>query len=428
MIRSLSPLGRVPVVCLAALSCVLVVAPLRAQQPVQPPAATAPAPQKEPASGLVWDDRPSFRFGKGSHVDLRARVQTDYLVKGDAETEDLTFGDRLSMRRRRVGIEGELFNRMEFQVDAAIGESQPWRDVYADFRVNTALQIRGGRFKVPFSLEQLTSSANIDFLERAAAVRDLSPSRDIGVMVHGRLANRLLKYEAGLFENDAAARLWTAGSPRTVAGRITVAPLTDGKTRGSDAFEVSAAVVRSDLPEGRSGLTDQLVAGEDVFRAMFVNGSRTRIGGSVALRSRHADLTGELIRSMDTRRGQAIDDGDLSDLIYTGGYVSGLWHLVPGKGRKRGPSPLRALDIGARFDRLTFGSGNQDDEPFLNPRADHVATIGKNTWTVGVNWHLNRWMKVQANTLREQLVDPLSLLPLSATPIWSTILRFQVAM
>ncbi len=424
MIRSLSPLVRIPVVCLAALFCVLAAAPVRAQQP----AAAAPAQREEPTTGLVWDDRPSVRFGGGSRIDFMARVQTDYLVKSDAEAEGLTSGDRLSVRRRRVGIEGELFNRIEFQVDGAIGASQPWRDVYADFRVHRALQIRGGRFKVPFSHEQLISSANLDFLERAAAVSDLSPSRDIGVMVHGRVANRMLKYEVGLFENDAVARLWTAGSPRTVAGRITVAPLTEGKTRGSDAFEISAAVVRSDLPEGRSGLTDQLVIGEEVFRAMFVNGSRTRVGGSVAFRSRRADITGELIRSMDTRRGQAIDDGDLSDLIYTGGYVSGLWHIVPGRGRRRGPSPVRALDIGARFDRLTFGSGNQDDEAFLNPRADHVATIGKNTWTLGVNWHLNRWMKVQANTIREQLVDPLSLLPLSAAPVWTTILRFQVAM
>jgi phosphate-selective porin OprO and OprP len=424
MIRRLSPLGHLPVVCLAALSCAFAAAPVRAQQP----ATAAPAQKEEPASGFVWDDRPSVRFKDGSHIDLKARVQTDYLFHSGAETEDLTFADRLSVRRKRVGIEGELFNRIEFQVDGAIGASQPWRDVYADFRVNRALQIRGGRFKVPFSFEQLISSANIDFLERAAAVSDLSPSRDIGVMVHGRLANRALKYEVGLFENDAAARLWTSGSPRTVAGRITIAPLIDGKTRGSEALEISAAVVRSNLPEGRSGLTDQLVLGEEVFRAMFVNGSRTRIGASVAFRSRRADVTGELIRSMDTRRGQAIDDGDLSDLIYTGGYISGMWHVVPGRGRRRGPSPVRALDIGARFDRLTFGSGNQDDEAFLNPRADHVATIGKNTWTLGVNWHLNYWMKVQANTIREQLVDPLSLLPLSAAPIWSTILRFQVAM
>ena len=65
---------------------------------------------------------------------------------------------------------------------------------------------------------------------------------------------------------------------------------------------------------------------------------------------------------------------------------------------------------------------------FLNPRADHVAPIGKEAWTAGVNWHLNRWVKAQANAVREQLIDPLALLPLDATPLWSAVVRFQVAM
>jgi phosphate-selective porin len=57
-----------------------------------------------------------------------------------------------------------------------------------------------------------------------------------------------------------------------------------------------------------------------------------------------------------------------------------------------------------------------------------VAPIGKDAWTAGINWHLNRWVKVQANAVREQLTDPLALLPLSATPWWSAVVRFQVAM
>jgi hypothetical protein len=37
-------------------------------------------------------------------------------------------------------------------------------------------------------------------------------------------------------------------------------------------------------------------------------------------------------------------------------------------------------------------------------------------------------VKVQANAVREQLVEPLSLLPRGTAPLWSTVLRFQVAM
>jgi hypothetical protein len=45
-----------------------------------------------------------------------------------------------------------------------------------------------------------------------------------------------------------------------------------------------------------------------------------------------------------------------------------------------------------------------------------------------VNWYVNRWVKVQANTVRERLVDPLAVLPIGTTPLWSSVLRFQVAM
>jgi len=388
------------------------------------------APALGQETGATWNKQPTILIGDWSRIDVHARLQSDYLVRNEADPDAATLGfeDRLSLARKRVGVEGMLFDRVGFQVEGEIGDSQPWRDVYADVKVNRALHIQAGRFKVPFSLEQLTSGTELDFIARAAAVSDLSPSRDIGVMVHGRLADRMVKYEAGVFEVDAASRLWTAGAVRTLAGRVTIAPLVDGKSRGSDALEISAALLRTDLPEGRGGLSGHLVMGDTFFHPMFVNGARTRVGASVAWNSKRASVRGELIRSMDTRLGQAIDGGDLSSLVSSGGYVAGLWHLAARDGHRYGHAPLRALDLTARFDRLSFGSAAGAGDAFLNPRADRVAPIGKDAWTLGVNWHPNRWVKVQANTVREQIVDPLALLPIGTTPFWSTVLRFQVAM
>jgi phosphate-selective porin OprO/OprP len=381
-------------------------------------------------TGVIFDKRPTFVFGEGSRVELKARMQSDYLVRDESDPEAATrpFEERLSWQRKRVGIEGVLFNRVEFQVEGEVGHENPWRDVYADVKIHRALRLRAGRYKVPFSYEQLTSGGNRDFIARTAAVRDLSPARDVGVMLHGRVADKAIKYEAGVFEVDATSRLWTAGAGRTLAGRITIAPLTERTSRGSDALEFSAALLRSDLPEGRGGISGHLVMGETFFRRMFVNGTRTRMGTSVAWNGLHASVTGELIRSLDTRRGQAVDGGDLSDLVSTGGYIAGVWHVMARDGRRWRSAPLRGLDLTARFDRLSFGSTSSDPEAFLNPRADRVAPIGKDAWTAGVNWYVNRWVKVQANTVRERLVDPLALLPFGTTPLWSTVVRFQVAM
>ncbi|HZI81327.1 MAG TPA: porin [Vicinamibacterales bacterium] len=392
--------------------------------------ASAVAPAQAQDTGVIWDRRPTFVLGETSRIEIHARVQSDYLVRDEADPEatSLGFEDRLSLPRKRVGVEGVLFDRVTFQVEGEVGDDTPWRDVFADVKVHRALRVRAGQFKVPFSLEQLTSGTDLDFIARAAAVTDLSPSREIGFMLHGRVADKAIKYEAGVFEVDATSRLWTAGAVRTLAGRVTVAPLADGKSRGSDALEISAALLRSDQPEGRGGLNGHLVMGETFFRPMFVNGTRTRMGASVAWNGTRASLRGELIRSLDTRLGQGIDNGDLSDLVSTGGYVAGIWHLAARDGRRWGQAPLRGLDLTGRFDRLSFGSAAQSGEAFLNPRADRVAPIGKDAWTAGVNWYVNRWVKVQANTVREQIVDPLSLLPIGAAPLWSTVVRFQVAM
>jgi phosphate-selective porin OprO/OprP len=387
------------------------------------------AAQRDPETGVTWNRRPTIVLGEHSRIEMHARLQTDFLVRNEADPDAgaLPLADRLSVARKRVGIEGVLFNRVEFQVEGEVGDDNPWRDVFADMKVHRALRVRAGRFKVPFSLEQLTGGTDLDFIARAAAVTDLAPSRDIGVMLHGRLADRAIKYEAGVFEVDAATRLWQASAVRTFAGRITIAPLVEGKSRGSEALEISAALLRSDLPEARGGPNGHLVMGDTFFRPMFVNGTRTRMGASVAWNGIRASLRGELIRSLDTRLGQGVDGGDLSNLVSTGGYVAGTWHLAAGDGLRWGQAPLRALDLTGRFDRLSFGSAAQG-EAFLNPRADTVAPIGRDAWTAGVNWFVNRWVKVQLNTVREQLVDPLSLLSLGTTPMWSTVVRFQVAM
>ena len=385
----------------------------------------APWSARAQEPGVTWDNRPAIVLGDTSRIEIKGRVQSDFLVRDEADpdTESLGFDDRLSLTRKRIGIEGVLFDRVEFQVDGEVGDDNPWRDVYADVKIHRALRVRAGRFKVPFSLEQLTSGSNLDFIRRASVVTDLSPSRDLGVMLHGRLADKAIKYEAGVFEVNSAARLWTADALRTLAGRVTLAPLAD-----TDVLEISAALLRSGLPEGRGGLDGHMVMGDTFFRPMFVNGTRTRMGTSVAWNATSVSLRGELIRSLDTRRGQGIDNGDLSDLVSTGGYVAAIWHLAARDGRRWGHAPFRGIDLTARFDRLSFGSASTAGEAFLNPRADYVAPIGKDAITAGVNWYVNRWVKVQANTVREQMTDPLALLPIGTTPLWSTVLRFQVAM
>jgi hypothetical protein len=394
---------------LMALLCCAAVA--SAQTPAQP------APDGE--TGIVWRDRPTIDFGNGSRIDLRARVQHQSVLRDDgADAAGAgTPSDRFSFPRSRFGVTGELVGRVEFQVEHDMAGTGVWRDVYADYRVSRRLRVRAGQFKAPFSREQLTSAFDLAFVARAAAVNDLVPLREVGVMAHGELASRAVRYETGFFDGV-----------RTFTGRVTLAALADGARRGSDGLEIAAAFRRSPLDEGRTGFEGTLVMGERFFDRIFANGSRSMVGVSAVWHVPQVTLAGELVRAADTRLGQAIDEGDLPDLLATGGYASAVWHVIHGKGRRRGRAPFRELDITGRLDWLHFGSASSGEPPFSNPRAGHVAPLGKRAVTMGVTWHLNRWLRVQSNAVRERLIDSLGVYSVTAAPVWSAVVRSQVVM
>lgn len=162
-------------------------------------------------SGVRWDDG-SLRAGDGVRLEPHARFQTDLLLTDQERPID----DRFDWARRRIGIDGELLDRVEFQIERELETESPWRDIYGDVKIVQALRSRAGRFKLPFSLEHSTSGFDLDFLERASAVEAMSPGRDLGVMAHGRVARRMLKYETGLFRHtDTASRYRSTVIART---------------------------------------------------------------------------------------------------------------------------------------------------------------------------------------------------------------------
>jgi len=376
-----------------------------------------------------WPDRPTVNLGGYGTVALRARVQSQFVVHDDtAEPGALSsLDDRLAFQRGRVGVTGELFDRVEFQVERDMQSARPWRDVFADVTISRQVHVQAGHFKVPFSRERLTSMYDSDFTSRSAAVAELAPARGTGVMVHGQVIDRAVKYQAGVFEETRQPR-WTSGGPRLFAGRITVSPLRKGRHRGSDTLHVSAAWLRRPVSEGRTSPHGSLAMGTPFFEPVYANGSQTLVGGGAVWNRPEVTVAGEMIQASDTRTGQAISGGDLSNLVSRGGYASAAWHVIRGKGRRRGRAPFRELDLTGRWDWLRFGSATTADPPSRSPRADHVAPLAKHTLTMGVTWRLNRWMAVHTNAVRERVVDSLRLYPVAATPRWSAVVRSQVDM
>jgi len=88
---------------------------------------------------------------------------------------------------------------------------------------------------------------------------------------------------------------------------------------------------------------------------------------------------------------------------------------VTGENRDGGVNPKRpllqggfgAVEVTARYEQLRFASaGAPDEPPSRSPRAANVAPNGDRAWTLGVNWYVNRWVKLRVNLINETLDDP----------------------
>ncbi len=154
--------------------------------------------QKNADSGSVMKNGIGIQSADGANsIQLTGRLHMDYRgYTSDATTDP--YQNKFDIRRARVGFKGQFMQDWKYEVVATLGgkdandgltESTTFVDVaYADYAADPALQFRIGKFKMPFSLEQLTSSNNIDFMERSLAGQvegEVIPAKETGVMIFG---------------------------------------------------------------------------------------------------------------------------------------------------------------------------------------------------------------------------------------------------
>jgi phosphate-selective porin len=157
--------------------------------------------------GFVWDDRPTIVFGEDINLELKGRALLEWR-RFDPEIGEDTF----DLRTLRVGLAGELTRHLEWEVEREIEKSAEegdvdekwrfgaWKDVYGEWKTFDKLRVRGGRFKMPFGLEQNTGISSLDFANRALGSSAIAPGRDRGAMVFGDLGR--FNNEVGILNDD----------------------------------------------------------------------------------------------------------------------------------------------------------------------------------------------------------------------------------
>jgi phosphate-selective porin OprO/OprP len=382
---------------------------------------------------VVWDDTPSFRFGDVLRIDFQMKLQADLRVyRPGLDAPDGQF----QMARRRLGVRGTLFKDVEFEFEAEMRDEEPILDAWVSHARWKAIQVKGGRFKAPFSLEQMTGAAQLDFVYRSRMVDRMAPGRDWGGAISGKFFGEGLTYAAGVFAHDGSnARAGdNPGADPSLIGRVTGRPLRALDFVKGVEFGVSFSAGR--VPEGLYSLRLDSTSEFVVFPPVYVKGDRRRFGADVQWTPGPFSLKAELLHMYDQRLGQSISNEDLSDVLGRGFYVSGTW-LVTGENKSDRVRPRRdflteggpgALEVGTRYEFARFGSREHPGPPFRNPRAANILGNSVRAWTFGVNWYLNRYGKVQFNAIREDFED-LARSPIPGREVfWSYVTRFALAM
>ena len=149
--------------------------------------------------GSVTENGIGLKSKDGNNtIQLTGRLHMDYRQYtpdyGAGQTTD-SYQNLAEVRRSRFGIRGQFAKDFKYQLLANFGNdagssatTSTADEMWVNYAANPEMQFQFGLFKMPFSLEQLTSSNNIDFMERSLIGNtdgEFIPAKETGFMLHG---------------------------------------------------------------------------------------------------------------------------------------------------------------------------------------------------------------------------------------------------
>lgn len=165
----------------------------------------------------------NLKFGVLAQLDARYFLDDDGVANRDS----------FFLRRIRTPLSGTVGGIYDFTITPELGANAIAStsstvgliDAWFSAKLDPAFGLKVGRFISPVALEP---GANRHFIE-SPFVNTLLPNRDIGVEAFGSFSEDLVSYRLGVFNgtrnNTQAFSSDEADGDKTVAGRLTVAPL-----------------------------------------------------------------------------------------------------------------------------------------------------------------------------------------------------------
>ena len=393
------------------------------------------------APKVAWKGAPEFAGKDGWSFKPRGRFHFDngtIGTPGALTTRNLGFSSRV--RRIRLGAEGTMPGDFGYKVEVDFANNVGFGDAFVSYSPpKLPLSIRLGNFETLDGLEQITSSNNITFLERATFNDAFLNSRRLGAAIALKSGNDDWRGEVGLFtahsidstfDNDGwigAARLVYA--PKALGGQLHLGLNYQHREFASNNGGVVSASVNApsanQLARYRARPGSQLTDIRFVDTGSFAAKRDRIVGVEAAAIFKGLYLTGEAqwLKAKGYTAGQTaagldgFSGGNLavvptSDPGFFGVYGE-IGYFLTGETRayKRGDgtwsrtkvlNPINkggsgAFQIAARIDYLDL-----DDDPLINGLTNNFATGatslaglgarlgrgGKQTgYQLGLNWH-----------------------------------------
>jgi phosphate-selective porin OprO/OprP len=366
-----------------------------------PPAEAKPAEakpaEKKPSPISAGPEGFSLQSEGGEYkLQLRGLIQFD--GRFFPSDEDQTATNNFLVRRARPIFQGSAGKYLDFNFTPDFGGGVAViQDAYFDFKASPRLRVRVGKFKPPIGLEHLQSDPTLPFIERSYPSIVL-PNRDVGFQLSGDLLGGVVSYAGGLFNGsaDAGSLDLDTNDSKDAVGRLVLSPFKTTKSFLKDlgiGIGASTGKQTGALAAYRSGGQIGIIT---VLSGVVADGTRTRWSPELSFYSGPFGFGAEYAQSRSfVRKTAASPRTELTVKAWqtTASFaMSGESETYSGIKVKKPFDPAKdqwgALELVARVNGLDLG----DD---ATPLIDAAKSVRKAlSWAVGVNWSLNRNLKL----------------------------------
>lgn len=348
-----------------------------------PPAGTTPA-------FVVQSDNGDNRLQLGMIAQFDGRFVDEASQHGTV--------DSFLLRRFRTVTQGQVARHFPFflNVDLAGGVVN-LRDAWVETRMAPALRIRVGKFQAPFSYDRLILIANILFVERGLTTT-VAPDREVGVQVLGDVARGRLSYAAALTNGavDGGATDVDTNDGKDVTFRLVGRPWAArperDRLRGLGvAFATSTGMQGTQVPSfplpGRQTYFSYGAGASG-------DGRRTRWSPQAFYYRGPFGAYGEFVHSEGGIRRAAVRE----NVAHEAWQVAASWVLTGEAAGERNVRPRVNFDPPSRHIGA-FQIAGRVQGVSISPVAIATglaapgASRGLSTYTVGLNWYLNPFVK-----------------------------------